>query len=963
MKSWTKPTKDIVEEALGLVKSENDRHHFFSKLKNPFWLEHLVPLDYFSNPPNALRISDNKVQYPFWPELNYLINISKEMPNDVCKIVNTFPKSNNPRIYEGIIQIALNVDIESSRKLLTKILESLEINKLIIVSNYLELIQFWNDNGLIDENLKLISELIKFIPDDNDAVKRSNKKNQKDEYNTLLNPTTRIRDYYFKNILDEGVRPISKLSPLSTSKILIKTVLDMIYLKTHRLKNGDWPEQDYSELWCRKLDKPSSRSNSVYQDLVHTLTYACEQVYICETVSIEKLDNLLKKYHWRIFKRLREHLYAKFPNKQNLPWIRELILKHNDYNRWEHHYEFQLLIKSACKKFGFELLSEHERKQIFDQILEGPLKKDFLSDNRDFISDEEYLKYQKHFHYKQFLPFEPILLGSYKDYFTDISEELSVDLNDDSYHQFGTIRSGIISQKSPVSHDKLMNLDDSELLNFINEWDDEHYDKDELLNEISIEGLAGDFKKIINELIKEKSDRVKFWIENKNAIYRPIYVTSIIEAIKELIGENDFSDIDSWFDFFNWVLSKETKRKPDHPNPTDSSSDYPNWDSSKRALIDLIVKVLKKSDYLSISYRDDISKILSQAIEMSDYWLDNDEKVFLNQNDPFSEAINNTRSIVIEAWVLFGIWVRKSNSEDKVKELFKALNKRFSDSDAIPFTVPEYAMLGVQFNNIYSFDSSWAKKNKNLLFPQDNKKYWQAAFTSYIRYSRPYKVIFEILCDDFEFAINNFDLLEEINGFQTDVIRQFGNHIFTYFLWGEFELKNQSLIYKFYKVTNNDSDSWINLFSHVGYILNDNEDLKQNLTDRIKEFFEWRFSENNKNELSHFYVWLDASCIDATWLLKSYSKILDDLDIGDENISSAIEPLYMKLNDNTELVVECFMKLTSLLDKGSFIYIPVDKAKEIIRAGQNHSKSKVNEMADEARENLLKIGRFDFMEI
>ena len=135
----------------------------------------------------------------------------------------------------------------------------------------------------------------------------------------------------------------------------------MIRLVPHPEESDKGRIEDYSEIWCRRLDK----SDRVYQDvkeiLVQTLTYACEQVYDKAPESIDALDQALRNQRWKVFRRLRQYLYASHPNEQTLPWIRELILGHDDYSRQEYHYEFQLMIRKASENFGHRLLNEAEQ--------------------------------------------------------------------------------------------------------------------------------------------------------------------------------------------------------------------------------------------------------------------------------------------------------------------------------------------------------------------------------------------------------------------------------------------------------------------------------------------------------------------------------------------------------------------------------------------------------------------------
>ena len=63
------------------------------------------------------------------------------------------------------------------------------------------------------------------------------------------------------------------------------------------------------------------------------------------------------------------------------------------------------------------------------------------------------------------------------------------------------------------------------------------------------------------------------------------------------------------------------------------------------------------------------------------------------------------------------------------------------------------------------------------------------------------------------------------------------------------------------------------------------------------------------------------------------------------------------LPNHTAKVVECFFKLTERGKKDNF-YIQIEEAKTILKAGRESSNEKVRRYAADARENLLKSGRF-----
>lgn len=53
--------------------------------------------------------------------------------------------------------------------------------------------------------------------------------------------------------------------------------------------------------------------------------------------------------------------------------------------------------------------------------------------------------------------------------------------------------------------------------------------------------------------------------------------------------------------------------------------------------------------------------------------------------------------------------------------------------------------LGKYLTNLGFLDEKWVKNNINKIFPKDNEKYWQAAFTGYLINPRIYRDIYSLL--------------------------------------------------------------------------------------------------------------------------------------------------------------------------------------------------------------------------
>ncbi|TYO96320.1 hypothetical protein EDC39_11425 [Geothermobacter ehrlichii] len=959
-----------IERVMQLLESRGSNYdYFFQNADDAVWLQYLSEKGYFLNPPDVEKTTEGHCVFPWWPPLEYLIRIFDAAPADVMDIISKLPNTNNFRILEGILKIVLKADSADATlrfsRFITSFIENYRWGHNLII-NLLKK-PFLFDSQLSEVTPALLLKLVEFRKDPREQEKRSRRKENPEDWDTSLKPIPRFDQWEYQQILEKGVRPLAEHEPYQVARILIDAVASMIRLGMHPEDFEKGRDEDFSEIWCRRLDKPERDYQDVKETLVQTLTYACEQVYDKAPESIDALDQALRNHRWKVFKRLRQHLYASHPNDQTLPWIREQILGHDDYSKWEHHYEFQLMIRKASEHFGTRLLSEDERKAIFDAILSGPSKEDFREWMGERYSEEAFQQRQRYFHRMQLRPFAALLSGEVRNYFDKLEDEAQAEaVTDDSYSPYGGVTGGTVTFRSPKSVKDLESFTDEELLAYLNDWDEEHRDKDNWLVEINISALAGVFQALFKEKIAPDGERLAFWMTNRDRIARPVYVTAMLKAMLELVKEKNFGNLDQWMEFCAWVLTHpDSARVEGQPEPRDESRDHPDWGSSRRAVVDFIDACVNKDTNAPITARDGLAALLRKACCQLDWRLDHNCPVLLNRDDPITEAINNTRSRALESLVNFGFWVRRQSPEDHLPEVTDILIKRITEDAEIPLTRPEHALLGMHFGNLCTLNRDWAITQRGALFPQGNVPVWRDAFGSYIRFNRPVKVTFEILRKEFEYALENLNVLTTAKDDGRELVDRLGQHLFTYYIWQVYPLTGEeSLLARFYDKTSDDRKRWAQLFDHVGRSLrNSGKHLDKELTDRAIAYFDWRLEAAEPLELKEFTFWLQAECFDPEWRLRSYAKILD-LGCGkDVGLSLEVRTLNKLLPEHLSLVVECFTKITDTMDQDAQMYISADEAKPILKAGLNAEDPLIRENAERARENLLRLGRFDYLDV
>lgn len=954
---------------IGLLSPRGSNYdYFFRHAKDALWVDPLVEEGFFANPPSTERFEDGRIRTPFWQPMDYLVRVFEQAPDKVTEVLKSLPYTDNPHILEGILEIIIKSD---TPELIEEFYGHVEAFLEVASWNYERIIELLEkpylfEGLLVDVSPALLLKIVEFRPDPDAEEKGQRKKDDPSDWSTSLNPAPRCESWRYQEILDRGVGPLATREPFAVARVLIDAVASMIRLSMHGDDGKKGSDEDMSEVWCRRLDHHERGFRDSKGALVHALTVACQTVYNRAPESIDALDQALRNQRWKVFKRIRQFLYAQNPTDQTLPWIREFILAHEDYGKWALHHELQLMIRKSCEHFGDRLITEEERSKIFDIIFSGPSQESFRESMGDLYTEELWIQRQHYFQRMQLRPFAKVLFADYRTTYEGLEREFEDDpLTDESYSLIGETLGGTVSYRSPYSIDNLSSLSDEELLTTINEWDESRRDSDDWLIEINIAALALAFGTVFTDAIVPDSARLEYWINNRELIQRPVYVMAMTVGMQEITKALEFENLDRWLEFCDWILDQANEALDEQDWGNDSSPDNPDWRSSRRAVGDFVGVCLSQEVNVPLSARNALAGLLRKLCVQFDFRLDQDRPVLLNRGSPVTEAINNTRSRALQDLIEFGYWVRRHDEGADLPEVREIFELRLADNALQPLTLPERALLGTNYLRIWGLDNDWTATNKARFFPQGDLPVWVHVFAALIRYSRPFLRTFELLRADFNFALDHLDDLNNIEDGGDEIIDTLGQHLFTYYLWDVYPLRGEdSPLNTFYDNTTNDRIRWGRLFDHVGRtVRNSGPKLDDVIKERIIAFFDWRFDQNEAVELQEFSFWLGAACLDPDWRLDAYSRVLDVSQSIDIGRSIELDALNELLEQHTGKVVECFAKITDHIDQGEPVYFPRDKGMSILRAGLKSQDETIRISAGRARENLLRAGRFEFLEI
>jgi len=937
---------------------------FFERLKNQVWLDWLIEIGCYNAVPQPEKLDNGNVQ---WPELQYLKNICAEVPDRVVDILVGLPQTDNRSVHHDIVDIAAIMPPEKSVRLAPKVSEFIGSKSLFGLYTLFKVLGKWAKVASFDQLEGILSTLLKFNPDPAEDEKIQRRKENPEDYFTSLEPQPFMHSHEYKKFIEDILPALLQTMPFQMGELLIRTTARMIDLKMHpeQRKDKNYTD-DWSEIWCRRLIDNKDSLDRSPELLVQALTLSCEAVYEQDSENIQKLDQQLEKQRRKVFERIRQHLFGKYPDRADKTAIRKYILEYPHYDEYSYGFEFQQMLRAACIHFGEDLLTEPEREKIFEAILSGPSKDSFMEWMGDRYTEDSFEQRKNYLHRQQLLPFRPVLFGKSAERLQELDAVANEKISDDDYSPVGKSRGGTISQISPKPKDELLKLGDPALLDFINNWNDVHRAQEDWFKEINIAGLSLAFQSACSESILKEPGRIAFWRDSLNQIQRPVYVRALIAAMRQIIEEGFLEHLSTYFGFCEEILNLPQLKEESSFRGDESDAEPKDWTSSRRAVCDLVASCLSEKAEVPVDYGAEILGLLEQLCTQPDLDMDQGRSIIVSEErHPFTDAINYARGRAWEQLFEYAAWKRKHDEAADLSDVWEVIRKRTSPDCEIPLTLPEYAMLGRCYVRFFIFkEQSVAEELKLVIFPPDKQDEWSVAFTNFLAGSRPHPEFFNWFKEDYVRALESFGEDLHVDWDHLNLVESVGDRLFLYYMWDLIPEEGlDALLKRYYVSTEFNPAFWEKLFQSIGFKLGrTKEPLAKELEDRVHSFVKWRVSKGCKKELTGFIRWLEAEHLDQSWLLGTFSEILDLIADEEFDLMFTFEALERNTEVCLDRVLECLQKITARLE-GKYIHFSEEPVQKILQAGLSNRDPEIVERARCCRENLLKARDFRFLEM
>lgn len=886
-------SKDVIDEedldilATLLIKPFNS-HFFFTNLTSELWFNQLKSKNFLKRP-TVFKVEGN-IEIHFWPQINYLRNISSNLSEDVLVLITSYGGSENYILNRGYLDCILRMPTNITKN-------SIDFVKEIFNYNY----SIWELDNLIELIMKSINE------------------NEK--------------EYSYQ--LFEIIFPLKK--PLVDSGLITNwdPVCDGYYYLFSRKMDffNDFIEFDNTSAdrkylhylintLSRFLNEKYSIEGDLDEDYAYTIrTSLLEQEYIYDYDVPNLLINEIIYYLDSITSDLRIQDYIKLMDQKWTRFIRialTLLIKYPS--------EFQSEIKKVLTNDMYFLneslknevhillhnnysnLNDANKQLINNLILNGPSQHFYYYKREDFSTEPKYIAWKEELKRSWILNKIKAIDRQF------IHPELEEFFLKNQHLEKITKSVRTANQEISYQNNLIMKLTTEELIEYLS--------KETIFNQ----KLASDLKKRIK--LNPINDKILF--SKINDISR-FYFKPIFSGLEEHLIYHEITDFLEFFPLINPIFLIL-------PNEKILLNEEDLWFS-----INKILRKILESESETLSEEELADFYRNIKILLDDL---TSKTAIVEYKEDYRQALSFAWSSLLgqTTWTYFEIIIKKlilaSENEGKKQVIMKDIQfyfDKFSNSMVFNSIIASY------FEVIYKINISWAKEISTQIFSDSNLIKYRAAWECFFlnSYLKSHK-LYLIMKDHYELLISNVKNLD----IHFDVLNNFSMLILRKFI-----IYEDQLVFKFIELDNSELIS--NIMRLSLQILKDRHQ-NANEINRLLDLWEYILSYENiemlpyekKYKIYKWYSFLFEELEIDERHLQNLNKMLDQTKGRIRNSHSTFKKLFNYIGINDTIIIEIISKILGSSSKNEIHSYSFKMIKDLIRGLTIEDPSKLKSIIE-----------------
>ncbi len=852
---------ELVKRAIEAIsKGPTPYEYFFDRLNSPDWLVPLKGAGFFSTPPPPRR-EGKYISFPAWPESRYLARMAglPEVQETVTQIALAIPETDNVRVHEDLVDVALALPAETAILVIRKVSKWLESSYQLQLPDklgdlVLHLANAGEKTAAIDLAGKLFSLKTPVGPASESAPE----------------PEGRFDDWHYEKLL-ERLTPNLVDAAGPQALWLLSDILESAIRTSGSAEAGT---QDFSWIWRPAIeDHEQNQRHSIKEYLVDAIRNAAERIVSRDRDTLPTLISEFENRKWPVFRRIALHL-LRHTHPSDLDLVEERLTNQAFFEELGIRHEYYLLLQTH-----FGGLSAKGQTTILSLIENGPATSasaETRAANTDPApSDSETLEYERRWQLERLYPIKNALPPDWKARY----DELSVGQAPPEHPEFPSYSRGAwCGPTSPKTVDQLGEMSTGAIISFLEEWQP----SDDWMTP-SREGLGRVFSTVV-------AGKPTAFVESAHAfkLLDPVYVRSFVSGLREAVNHNRQFEWVPVLALCQWVANQPRAI----PGRRVSAEDDPDWGWTRKAIADLL-RLGFKHEAVGIPFelRESAWLALAPLTDDPEPTPEHEKRYGGSNMDPPTLALNTTRGSAIEAVVAYVLWIRRNldsqeptasqrPSFEQMPEAREVLDRHLDAAHDPSLAVR--SVYGQWLPWLENIDPEWTAARLSFIFPIDAraKDLRDAAWNSYIGFCRPYRRVFRILKSEYERAVADLATSPE-EARMADPRKQLAEHLMLLYWSGELQLEGHAsgLIQSFFAKA---SDALCgHALEALGRWLKNHEgELEQDIQERLRRLWEWRFEvvkqspTQHSKELAAFGWWFASSKLEETWTMSHLETVL-----------------------------------------------------------------------------------------
>lgn len=877
MESYSKPTSKQVDAALPLLSSPQHEAHFFARLENPSWIAPLAQRNVFEYPPKAQPVEGGGIRFPRWGPSRYLARMASKAPREVADIFAKM-ETDNPSIIGDMLDAALAMPASVSVSLVPPVCRAAQKGMLwVYFKDASDLCVRLAQGGEFDGAVELAVSL--FAPKSEEQEEGGRRRDE----------------YWYKHALKKVIAVLAG----PRARIFLPALCDWLRtLVRARLKRYgcEDAQSDHSYVWRPAIEEHEQNRDYTFGSvMVGFVREGFEQAIRSQSLLLDEALQIVERYPYTIFKRIRIHLIGEFAD-QNPHLSRQVMLDQALFYDYECKHEYATLVG---KRFG--VLTPAEQTQWLRWIHDGPMGIDAeaLDDPDDPGLSEHrrsYWRFERLHWVRNYLTGEDERF--YQEMLQEHGEPDMADLN----VRVGPARFG---DESPMSIDELAGMTFEQAVDAVSSWKP----KGSRFEGPTVSGLASTFGQYVATNLIQLSGQARTLID------RPApFVREFIKQMSEGVKAGRDIELRAVLDLCHWVVSRPIAERTT-PKQEDEMLVDEDWQWSREDISALLENVSNaKSGHAPKYTLQDFRQPMWGLIE--ELCRDRAESYSVkdaSESDPracdyLGFGINSPRGKALKAALGYARWVANHVKQmegerdvaprgfEVMPEIREMLEWQIAPENR---TFEALSVIGASLNLVYSIDRQWLMENAGRLFELEAIEQtpfaaqgW-AAWNAFLVWVRPHIEYYRALKSQFAYAVEHATKVELPERSAEQPMYHLGEHLMLLHGRGQLGLDDdEGLLRRF--LMNSSPDVRRHAIGFIGESLEGHEEVPSDVISRFMALWDFYWAGPGKEDAKEkpnaflFALWFSCGRFPQQWAIDRLEQFVEVVPIPepDHNIAA-----------------------------------------------------------------------------